>query len=205
VNSSNQRPAPTKFSFFRVRTVIVALAGCLLLAGCSLGGRSRLAKTDPDPEPQAEATSRITDLADAPQMRADRSADSTGSAVRPVSFDRPADGAFAAASPAGGRVAHATSHDFDQLVLQSEVPVLVDFYADWCGPCKRLAPSLDELAQEMPNARIVKVNVEENPGLARRYQVGPIPALRVFRNGEVTASHKGFASKDKLRSLLTSP
>jgi thioredoxin 1 len=108
-------------------------------------------------------------------------------------------------SPTTGQVAHAKSSDFDQLVLRSDVPVLVDFYADWCGPCKQLSPTLDELAQEMPNARIVKVNIDDSPDLARRYQVGKIPALRVFRNGEVAASHLGSASKEKLRTLLTTP
>ena len=76
-----------------------------------------------------------------------------------------------AAANAGGKVLHASQSDFAQLVLQSDVPVLVDFYADWCGPCRAMAPVLDQLAGEMPEARIVKVNVDENPDLAAQYRV----------------------------------
>lgn len=102
----------------------------------------------------------------------------------------------------GGRVLHAGRDDFAQTVLQSEVPVLVDFYADWCGPCQRLAPTLDELAHEMLGAKIVKVNVDESPELAMQYGVSSIPALAVFKDGRITAQHIGLASKDQLKALL---
>ncbi len=85
----------------------------------------------------------------------------------------------------------------------SVVPVLVDFYADWCGPCKRIAPVLEELAAEIPNAKIVKVNVEHNPRLAAEYGVQSIPSLKVFKNGQVTDQVVGLASKDRLRTMLT--
>ncbi|MGO8753321.1 MAG: thioredoxin [Thermoguttaceae bacterium] len=91
---------------------------------------------------------------------------------------------------------------FFTMVLKSNVPVLVDFYADWCGPCQRLAPVLEELARETPGAKIVKVNVDQSPSLASEYGVDSIPSLRVFRNGVVTNQLVGLASKSQLRSLL---
>lgn len=100
------------------------------------------------------------------------------------------------------RVQHADAGDFDRQVLRSEVPVLVDFYADWCGPCRALAPVLDELARETPNAKIVKVNVDDNPELALQYRVDSIPRLIVFKDGRPVAQHSGLASKGYLKSLL---
>lgn len=101
------------------------------------------------------------------------------------------------------RVHHADVTDFDRQVLRSEVPVLVDFYADWCGPCRALSPVLEELARETPNAKIVKVNVDDNPELAMQYRVDSIPRLIVFKNGRPVAQHSGLASKNYLKSLLT--
>jgi thioredoxin 1 len=100
-------------------------------------------------------------------------------------------------------VLHASQADFDEQVLRAEVPVLVDFYADWCGPCQRLAPVLEELAAETPNAKIIKVNVDHSPDLAAEYGVQSIPSLKVFRNGQVTDQVVGLASKDHLRAMLT--
>jgi thioredoxin 1 len=82
------------------------------------------------------------------------------------------------------------------------VPVLVDFYADWCRPCQQLAPLLEELAAETPDARIVKVNVDHSPSLAAEYGVNSIPSLKVFKKGEVTDQVVGLASKNQLRALL---
>jgi len=101
-----------------------------------------------------------------------------------------------------GRVEHADTASFGQKVLKSPVPVLVDFYADWCGPCQRLAPTLDAVAKETPGARVVKVNVDHSPELAMRYGVSAIPSLRVFHEGEVVAEHVGLASKGQLQALL---
>jgi thioredoxin 1 len=99
-------------------------------------------------------------------------------------------------------VEHANEASFDQLVLNAEAPVLVDFYADWCGPCKMIAPVLEELASEATDGKIVKVNVDENPQLAARYGISSIPTLLIFRDGEVIDQHVGLANKEQLRSML---
>ena len=101
------------------------------------------------------------------------------------------------------KVEHATESNFDQLVLNSELPVLVDFYADWCGPCRMIAPVLEELAKETPCASIVKVNVDQASQLAARYGVSSIPNLIVFRDGKIAAQHVGFADKAQMKTLLT--
>jgi thioredoxin 1 len=103
---------------------------------------------------------------------------------------------------AKSQVHHANDIDFQNLVLKSSVPVLVDFYADWCGPCQRIAPLLEELAVEIPGARIVKVNVDHSPSLASEYGVSSIPSLMVFKNGTVTDELVGLASKSQLRAML---
>ncbi len=99
-------------------------------------------------------------------------------------------------------IEHVQGEGFNQRVLRSQVPVLVDFYADWCGPCRALAPVLEDLARENPGARIVKVNVDENPDLAVQYRIESIPSLLVFRDGRVTGQHVGLASKAALKRLL---
>ena len=100
------------------------------------------------------------------------------------------------------KVYHADETNFDELVLKSDVPVLVDFYADWCGPCRRIAPVLEELAQETSDARIVKVNVDHAPELATRYGISSIPSLKVFGDGKVIDEHLGLADKAQLKALL---
>lgn len=100
------------------------------------------------------------------------------------------------------RVEHATEATFGQQVLASPVPVLVDFYADWCAPCQALEPVLEEVARETPGVKFVRVNVDREPKLAARYDVGPIPRLLVLRGGEVTADHVGAASKEQLKAML---
>ena len=104
---------------------------------------------------------------------------------------------------AKSQVQHANEANFDSLVLKSNVPVLVDFYADWCGPCQRLTPILEELARETPDAKIVKVNVDHSPNLAAEYGVDSIPSLRVFKNGAVTEQLVGLANKNQLKSLIS--
>ena len=100
------------------------------------------------------------------------------------------------------KVEHVHADNFNASVLQSEVPVLVDFYADWCRPCQALTPVLEELAHENPNAKIVKVNVDENPELAARYKISSIPALLVFRHSRLAGRHIGLANKTMLARLL---
>ncbi len=106
------------------------------------------------------------------------------------------------ASKNSNSVQHASDADFQQKVLGSAEPVLVDFYADWCGPCRMLGPVLEELASEQPTVRIVKVNVDHSPQLAQQYGIESIPALMVFQNGRVVGRHVGLANKAKLQSML---
>lgn len=101
-----------------------------------------------------------------------------------------------------GAVLHATDDDFRSKVLEADGRVLVDFYADWCGPCRMLGPVLEELAREEPAARIVKVNVDHSPGVANHYRIQSIPALMVFENGRVVHQHVGLANKAQLRTML---
>jgi thioredoxin 1 len=100
------------------------------------------------------------------------------------------------------KVYHADEANFDELVLNSEVPVLVDFYADWCGPCRMMTPVLEELAQETSGGKIVKVNVDHSAQLAARYGISSIPSLIVFENGQVTSEHVGLADKARLKAML---
>jgi thioredoxin 1 len=100
-------------------------------------------------------------------------------------------------------IEHVQAGDFDEKVLRSTVPVLVDFYADWCGPCAALAPVLEQFARETPEAKIVKVDVDENPQLAARFQIEAIPCLLVFRESRLTARHVGLANKALLKQLLS--
>ena len=92
---------------------------------------------------------------------------------------------------------------FDQVVLQSEIPVLVDFWAEWCGPCRAVAPILDQIAAENDGKIIIaKVNVDENPGLAAKYRITSIPAMKVFKGGEEVREIIGAVPKTVLEEHL---
>ncbi len=95
-----------------------------------------------------------------------------------------------------------TTSTFDETVASSEVPILVDFWAEWCGPCKMIAPILSEIAAENPGIKIAKLNVDENPDIAMRFNVMSIPTLLVFNQGEVQKRLVGAKGKGQLLQEL---
>lgn len=96
-----------------------------------------------------------------------------------------------------------TTANFDELVLNNTKPVMVDFWASWCGPCKMMGPVVDSLADDLADQIVVgKINVDEQPALAQKYGVMSIPTISLFENGKVKNSSLGFVSKEKLRAAL---
>ena len=94
---------------------------------------------------------------------------------------------------------HVTKENFESEVLKSEVPVLVDFFAQWCGPCKMLMPIVEEVAKDF---KVCKIDIDENQELAIQYRVMSVPTLIVFKNGEVAAKNIGVISKDAILDML---
>ena len=92
--------------------------------------------------------------------------------------------------------------NFDQIVLQSSSPVLIDFWATWCGPCKMMAPTLEAYGNEHPEVLVVKVNVDEAPELAQRYNVLSIPTFMVMKGGAVVEQFAGAMTKDTLAERI---
>jgi thioredoxin 1 len=104
---------------------------------------------------------------------------------------------------AGQNTLHFTDASFDQDVLQSEVPVLVDFWAEWCGPCRMIAPTIDAIAEEFAGrVKVGKVNVDDSGATAMRYQVRSIPTLLLFKGGQVVEQRVGALGKTELLKLL---
>jgi len=103
------------------------------------------------------------------------------------------------------RIVHVTDDSFEQEVLQASKPVLVDYWADWCGPCKMIVPVLDEIADEYEGrVRIAKLNIDDNPNTPPRYGIRGIPTLMLFKEGEVEATKVGAVSKSQLTAFIDS-
>ena len=91
-----------------------------------------------------------------------------------------------------------TEKNFEKEVLKAKETVIVDFYADWCGPCKMQSPILDEIAEERSNVKVCKINVDEEPEITESYNIMSIPTMMVFKNGDKTKEFVGLTSKEKI-------
>lgn len=210
----------------RTRGVSPLLIACLFLilsGGCGLAGK-RKSHGEPAGDLAGSPASEesLVQRAERPPWRApeDAAEDSAappppdellaaardGQPVQPAGFsvELPVSRATSGTSmaPYVGTVTKVTTDDFSAVVLGSELPVLVDFYTEQCGPCKKMAPLLDQLAQETPDVRVVKVNIEDSRQLATTYRVRAVPTLMVFKQGVAVARHSGLADQAKLQQLL---
>ncbi len=100
---------------------------------------------------------------------------------------------------------HVKDDTFEQDVLKSDTPVLVDFWAEWCGPCRQLSPIIDQIAEELGDkVRIAKINIDENPEAPGKYGVRGIPTMILFKNGEAAATKVGALPKSQLKEWIES-
>ena len=103
------------------------------------------------------------------------------------------------------KIIHITDDTFEQEVLQSQTPVLVDYWAEWCGPCKMIAPALDQIASEYQGRlKVAKLNIDENQSTPPKYGIRGIPTLMLFKNGNVEATKVGAVSKTQLAAFIDS-
>jgi thioredoxin 1 len=104
---------------------------------------------------------------------------------------------------AGSQIVHVTDRSFESDVRKSDVPVLVDYWAEWCGPCRMIAPILDEIAQTYAGRlKVAKVNVDENQEISTKFQIRGIPTLMIFKDGDVVATKVGAVSKSQLAAFV---
>ena len=99
-------------------------------------------------------------------------------------------------------ILHITNDTFQEEVLSSTKPVLVDFFATWCGPCKMLSPIIEQIAEERTDIKVCKIDVDEAPELAREYQIMTVPTLMVVKDGKITQRFSGVAPKQQILELL---
>ena len=99
-------------------------------------------------------------------------------------------------------VHHITKENFEQEILKSEKPVVLDFWADWCGPCNQLTPIIEELAAAHPELKVAKVHVDQQRELAKQHKVFSIPTLVIYKNGEIAGRHTGVLSLEEIAALV---
>jgi thioredoxin 1 len=207
-----------------------SLLGCTLLltlacalAGCGITSRRATLEDAIDDIDAASAESAALDDAAARQRegehaQAQHPAKSAASDIALTSahrpLDEPAEDASAEAAavrdsvpaasalPLAPVIAEVNTGNFKSEVLSADEPVLVDFSAQWCGPCKKLAPVLDQLAADNRDIKVVKVDIDESRQLAKTYHVGSVPTLILFKNGEPVTRHRGLADQKTLETLL---